>query len=295
MTGSSDIGQGSKTVVALAVAEELGLPLSEITVISADTETTPIEPGTFSSRVTFYAGNAGRAAARDVKAKMAAVAARLLESREENILFRDRQVYVNGDPGRSIPFAELARTVISFGHGDVLIGTGQWAPTNTSFPDRKTYYGNVSGAYSFACQVAEVEVNPETGQIKVVKLTIGDDCGQVINALAVEGQAEGSAAMGIGHALMEEIIFGENGIIMNPSLLDYKIPTALDCCATALLEVGKPDPVGPFGAKEIGEGLLIATVPAIVNAIYDATGVRFTELPITPEKVRRALEKKKEE
>jgi 4-hydroxybenzoyl-CoA reductase subunit alpha len=142
--------------------------------------------------------------------------------------------------------------------------------------------------------VAEVHVDRESGEVRLLDFTIGDDCGQVINSLAVEGQAEGSVAMGIGHALTEELVFDKNGQVMNPSLLDYKIPTALDSVDTTALEVGTPDPRGPYGAKEIGEGLLIATVPAICNAIYNATGVRIQELPVTPEKILKGLEGKGE-
>jgi 4-hydroxybenzoyl-CoA reductase subunit alpha len=295
MTGSSDIGQGSKTILAHIVAEELGLLPSDITVLSGDTETTPIDSGTFSSRVTFYAGNATLIAAREVKAQLAQIAAYLMEANINDVIFQDRKVWVKGNPDSSITFGELAKKAESLGPGRLIIGKGSWAPTNTQFPDRGTQYGNVSGAYSFSAQVAEVEVDSETGQVNVLRLTIGDDCGQVINLLGAEGQAEGSAAMGIGHALMENIIFGNNGQIMNPSFLEYKIPAAQDVGDVCLLEVGSPDPVGPYGAKEIGEGLLISTVPAIVNAIYDATGVRITELPVTPEKILEALDKKRRE
>lgn len=292
LTGSSDLGQGSRTVLAQLAAEELGLSASDITVLSADTETTPIDPGTYSSRVTFYGGNATLIAARQVKAQLAETAATLMEANVEDIVFRDKKVFVKGSPHSFIPFSELAKKAESLGHGRLIMGHGQWAPTNTQFPDRKTQYGNVSGAYSFAAQVAEVEVDPETGQVKVLKFTIGDDCGRVINLSGVEGQAEGSVAMGLGHALMEHVIFGENGQIMNPSFLEYKIPTIQDCGDTVLLDVGSPDPVGPYGAKEIGEGLIISTVPAITNAIYDAIGVRIKELPVTPEKILQELEKK---
>ena len=293
MTGSSDIGQGSRTVLAHIVAEELGLIPSDITVLSGDTETTPIDPGTFSSRVTFYAGNATLIAARDIKAQLSDIAAYLMEANPNDIVFKGRKVFDKNNPESFLSFEYLAKKAEGLGHGRLIIGKGQWAPTNTQTPDRRTQYGNVSGAYSFAAQVAEVEVDPETGQVNVLKLTIGDDCGQVINLLGAEGQAEGSAAMGIGHALMENIIFGNNGQIMNPSFLEYKIPTAQDMEDVCLLEVGSPDPVGPYGAKEIGEGLLISTVPAIVNAIYDAIGVRITELPVTPEKILESLEKQK--
>jgi len=293
MTGSSDIGQGSRTVLAHIVAEELGLLPSDITVLSGDTETTPIDPGTFSSRVTFYAGNATLIAARDIKAQLSDIAAYLMKANPNDIVFKGRKVFDKNSPKSFLSFEYLAQKAEGLGHGRLIIGRGQWAPTNTQFPDRRTQYGNVSGAYSFAAQVAEVEVDPETGQVNVLKLTIGDDCGQVINLLGAEGQAEGSAAMGIGHALMENIIFGNNGQIINPSFLEYKIPTAQDIGDVCLLPVGSPDPVGPYGAKEIGEGLLISTVPAIVNAIYNAIGVRITELPVTPEKILESLEKQK--
>ncbi len=292
LTGSSDIGQGSKTLLAQIVAEELGISLPDVTVLSADTETTPIDAGTFSSRVTFYAGNATLIAVREVKEQLARVASQYFEVPKEEIVFKNKMVFVKDRADAFMSFGEFAKAAIAFGHGRLIIGKGQWAPQNTQFPDRKTEYANISGAYSFAAQVAEVEVDPETGQVKVLKVTIGDDCGRVINLMAAEGQADGSVAMGVGNALMENIIFAKNGQIMNPSFLEYKIPTVRDCCDVALLEVGSPDPFGPFGAKEIGEGLIISTVPAITNAIYDAVGVRITELPVTPEKILEELEKK---
>jgi len=295
LTGSSDIGQGSKTVIAQVAAEELGLSLSDITVESSDTLTTPIDPGTFSSRVTFYAGNATLIAAREVKQQLAQAAATILEANKEDIVFRNRRVFVKGSPERSIPFGELAKKAESMGQGLLIMGKGQWAPPHSHFPDRQTRYGNISGAYSFGAQVAEVEVDQETGEVNVLKITIGDDCGQVINLSGAEGQAEGSVAMGIGHALLENILFGNHGQIMNPSYLDYRIPTTKDLNDCVLLEVGSPDPYGPYGAKEIGEGILVATVPAIINAIYDAVGVRITELPATPEKILEALERKRGE
>ena len=293
LSGSSDIGQGCNSMMAQITAEELGIPISDITVIAADTETTPLDPGTFSSRVTFYSGNATLIAARQVKSQLAEIAATLMEASADDILFRDKKVFVKGSPDRFIPFGELVKRAEGLGHGRLIIGQGQWAPTNTQFPDRKTKYGNVSGSYSFSTQIAEVEVDKETGQVKVLDVTIGDDCGQVINPMSVGGQAEGSVYMGIGHAFLEQVLFGDNGQMMNPSFLDFKMPTPLECAPTTMVEVGKPDPIGPYGAKEIGEGLLITSVPAIVNAIYDAVGVRIHELPVTPEKILDALEKKR--
>ena len=291
-TGSSDIGQGSETTLAQIAAEVLGLSPSDVSVISGDTETTPIDPGTFSSRVTFYAGNATLQAALEVKQLLAGIAAKYLKADMEEIEFLNHRVFVRGVPNKAISFTELAKMAVGFGQGRSIIGKGQWAPQNTQFPDRTTYYGNVSGAYSFAAQVAEVEVDSETGEVKVTKVTIADDCGQVINILGAEGQAEGSVSMGQGHALMENIRFGDRGQIMNPSFLEYKIPTALDMTDVSFLEVGLADPMGPYGAKEIGEGLIISTVPAIINAIFDAVGVRITELPVRPEKILEGLKKK---
>ncbi len=291
-TGSSDIGQGSETTLAQIVAEELGLSPSDVTVISGDTETTPIDPGTFSSRVTFYAGNAAMQAAREVKRSLAEMAAKFMEATAEDIEFRDHKVFVKYAPDKTVAFKNLAQMAISFGHGSSIIGKGQWAPQNTQFPDKITRYGNVSGAYSFAAQVAEVEVDTETGEVKLIKVTIADDCGRVINILGAEGQAEGSVSMGQGHALLENILFGDRGQIMNPSFLEYKIPTALDMADVSFLEVGFPDPLGPYGAKEIGEGLIISTVPAIINAIFNAVGIRITELPVRPEKILEGLKKR---
>jgi 4-hydroxybenzoyl-CoA reductase subunit alpha len=293
LTGSSDIGQGSQTIMAQVAAEELGLSPSDITVLEGDTATTPVDPGTFSSRVTFYAGHATRIAAQEVKAQLAEVAAKLMEANAEDLVFRDKKVFVLGSPDRFIPFGDLVKQAEALGRGRLIIGKGEWSPPNAGFPDPKTWYGNVSGAYSFACQIAEVEVDIETGQVKVLSITIADDCGRVINRLGAEGQSEGSAAMGIGHALTEQLLFAKNGQIMNPSFLEYKMPTNKDACEEVdTLEVGVPDPIGPYGAKEIGEGLLIATVPAITNAIYNAVGVRITELPVTPEKILEQLQMK---
>lgn len=293
LSGSTDIGQGCDSVMAQITAEELGLPVSDITVIAADSETTPLDDGTFSSRVTFFGGNATLVAARQVKKLLADIAGRLMEANPDDIVFKNKKVFVKGSPDRFMPFGELAKKAEGLGHGRLIIGQGQWSPQNTQFPDRKTKWGNVSGSYSFAAQIAEVEVDTETGQVRVLNVTIGDDCGQVINPLSVTGQAEGSVYMGVGHAFLEHLIFGKNGQMMNPSLLDFKMPTPLECPTVNIVEVGKPDPIGPYGAKEIGEGLLITTVPAICNAIYDAVGVRIKELPITPEKILKGLAEKK--
>jgi CO/xanthine dehydrogenase Mo-binding subunit len=228
----------------------------------------------------------------EVRQILADTAARHFEANVEDIKFQDGKVFAKGRLEEAIEFNKLAYMAVSFGHGRSIIGKGQWAPRNTQFPDKITRYGNVSSAYSFAAQVAEVEVDTDTGEVKLLRVTIGDDCGQVINMLGAEGQADGSVSMGQGHALLENILFGDRGQIMNPSFLEYKIPTALDMTDVSLIEVGLPDPTGPYGAKEIGEGLMISTVPAIVNAIYDAVGVRITELPVRAEQILKGLKKR---
>ena len=288
LTGASDIGQGSDTILAQIVAEELGLTLGHIKVIAADTDTTPFDGGSGSSRVTFYAGNAARLAAIDMREQLARIVADQLEANPDDLVFRDSSVYVKGSPEKRLPFAEVVR----LGQlNQVLLGRGSYMPKSVEWPDNKTFAGNVSGAYSFSAQAAEIEIDRETGQIKLSKLTLGDDCGFPLNPMSTEGQAEGSASMGQGQAMLESVCIQE-GQIFNPSLLDYKIPTVLDSPEMEPHHVITNDPEGPYGAKEIGEGYILSTAPAIANAIHDATGVWLKNLPITPEKILQAIEKK---
>jgi 4-hydroxybenzoyl-CoA reductase subunit alpha len=288
ITGASDIGQGSDTILAQIVAEELGLGLGDIKLVAADTDATPFDGGSGSSRVTFYAGNAARLAAIDIRKQLAQVAADQLEAHPEDLIFRDRLVYVKGSPEKSIPFAEVVR----LGQlNQVLLGRGSYMPSSVEWPDKKTFAGNVSGAYSFSAQAAEVEIDQETGQIRLAKLTLGDDCGFPLNPMSTEGQAEGSASMGQGQATLESICLYQ-GQIFNPSLLDYKIPTVKDSPEMETHHVITNDPEGPYGAKEIGEGYILSTAPAIANAIHDALGIWLKDLPITPDKVLQALAEK---
>ena len=292
LAGDADVGQGSDTMMAMVVAEVLGISVDDIAVISADTTICPFAPGTFGSRVTFYGGNAARLAAEDVKRQLAQVAARNFEVSEDELTFRDKAVWVKGE--KRATFAEVVRAAqVSslLGGQGVIVGKGSYSPPNIEFPDRKTQEGNVAGSYSFAAQVAEVEVDKETGEVKLLKMTLGEDCGQPINALAYEGQTHGCAHMGQGQALYEEVLM-DQGKVLNPSLRDYKMPTAMDTPQMDNIEILTDDPVGPFGAKEVGEGFIVSTPAAIGNAIHDATGVWVTDLPITPERIVKALEEK---
>jgi 4-hydroxybenzoyl-CoA reductase subunit alpha len=264
LTGASDIGQGSDTILA------------------------QIDGGSGSSRVTFYAGNAARLAAIDIRDQLSRVVADKLEANPDDLVFRDSSVYVKGSPEKRLTFAEVVQIAQ---HNQVLLGRGSYMPKSVEWPDKKTFAGNISGAYSFSAQVAEIEIDGETSQIKLSKLTLGDDCGFPLNPMSTEGQAEGSASMGQGQAMLEYVCM-QDGQIFNPSFLDYSIPTVLDSPEMECHHIITNDPEGPFGAKEIGEGYILSTAPAIANAIHDASGVWLKDLPITPEKLHQAIGEK---
>ncbi len=290
-SGSGEIGQGSDTALAQIAAEELGLFLQDINIVSGDTGITPPCCGAWGSRQTFTAGNAVRYAAADAKRQLLFVAADLLEARVEDLATRNRKIYVKGSPERAVSIAQAANT--SYTHfGTPIIGKGINNDPWSYMPDPKTGYGNVTSAYTFAAQVAEVEVDIKTGLVKVLKLICAHDVGRVINPLLARGQVEGGVlSIGLGYALMESLL-REKGRVLNPNFLNYKLPTALDICDVECLFIESKDPNGPFGAKGVGEPNMIPTAAAVSNAIYDAVGVRVKELPMTPERILRALREK---
>ena len=290
LTGSTDSGQGSETVLAQIAAEELGVAFDDIQVSHVDTELTPIDPGSYGSRVTSIAGNAVRAAAIEVKRQLAELAAEKLEANPEDIEFREKRVYVRGSPERGMAFKQLATIACYSGSGRTILGRGSYAH-DIEVPNWETGEGNLSAAYSFGAQAAEVEVDIETGRVRILNSVVAHDCGRAINPMAAEGQFEGSISGGLGQALLEEFLIKE-GQTLNPSFLEYRLPSAKDTPPVETILIETIDPVGPFGAKEAGEGTQISTVPAIVNAISNALGVWIKELPITPERVLQALEEK---
>jgi 4-hydroxybenzoyl-CoA reductase alpha subunit len=290
-TGSTDAGQGSDTVLSQIAAEVLGVRLEDIRYAMVDSDITPLDPGTFGSRVSFVTGNAVRIAAEDARRQLAEVAANALEANPHDIVFRDRKVYVAGSPNQSMPFSKLVKIAQYSGTGKTILGRGYWAPEGLEVPDFETGRGNMSAAYSFGTQVAEVEVDAETGFTKVTRMAMVHDCGQPLNEMLMEGQLEGSAIGGIGHTLMEEIV-RKGGQTMNPSFLEYRMPSSLDTCPLQILHTDTYDEMGPFGAKETGEGIQVAVVPAIVNAIQDAIGVAFKRIPVTPIMILDALKEK---
>ena len=284
--GATDIGQGSTSVLACVVAEELGVPLGDIHLETADTTLTPVDLGSYSSRVTFMAGNAAIAAARKLKQQLFEVASERLGVPAGRLEATGGVIYDADDPGRSMPFVEAVQ--LAEARYGALVASGSYAPPPGIGGDYKGAGVGPSPAYSYAACAAQVLVDTETGEIQVEKLWLAHDTGRALNPLLVAGQVEGSAYMGYAEALMEQQVF-RKGRHKFPSLLDYKIPTTLDTPEIETILVEEPDPEGPFGAKEAGQGPLLPVPPAIANAVFDAIGVRIDEVPITPDKVLKAL------
>lgn len=291
LTGAADIGQGAETVISQIAAEELGVPLEDIRITAADTEITPLDPGTFGSGVTLRAGNAAKMAAQSAKEKLLEAVAEKMEVRAEELEAKNRRIYVKGSPERGMSLQEAIKFYQYSDRPMPIIGRGSYYPPAKEPTTLLKEDGNFSPAYSFMTQAAEVEVDTKTGKVKVINMVASHDCGRAINPMLVEGQLEGSVVGGMGQALYEDVIT-EKGQVLNPSFLDYGIPTAMEVPLITSVEVETNDPEGPFGAKESGEGTQLAPAPAIINAIYDAIGVRFKSLPVTPEKVLEALQKK---
>jgi 4-hydroxybenzoyl-CoA reductase alpha subunit len=292
LSGAADIGQGAETVIAQIVSEELGVRIEDVRVTAADTGVTPLDSGTFGSGVTVRAGNAARLAAVEAREKLFEFVADHLEANPEDLVARDRRIFVKGSPDRGMTMRDAVK---GYQYADLpmpIVGRSSWFPPATEPTTLFKEDGNFAPNYSFMAQAAEVEVNPETGQVRLLKMVTAHDCGRAINPMLVEGQLEGSVVGGMGQALYEEVIV-ENGQVMNPSFLDYGFPTFLEMPEIEAIEVETNDPVGPFGAKEAGEGTQLSPAPAIVNAIYDAIGANFSELPVTPEKVLQALKRDK--
>lgn len=291
IAGASDIGQGSDTALCQIAAEELGIPLEKVKMTFGDSDVTPLDLGSFSSRITFVVGNAVKAAANDAKRQLMEVVAETLEANAEDLEARQGRIYVRGTPDRGLAFADAVKTSLNKKARPVL-GKGSYNPDYCEPLERETSAGNISPAYSFGAMTVEIEVDEETGQLRFINAVSAFDCGRAINPCLVEGQMEGSVVMGQGWALTEEV-YRDKGQSLNASLLDYRIPTALDMPEISSIIVEPVDPNGPFGAKGMSEGTMLPVAPALANAIFEATGVRIKELPLTPERVLAALEKKR--
>ena len=323
-SGATDIGQGSDTMLAQMAAEVLGQPMDNVKVISADTRTTPVDLGSYSSRVTFMAGNASRNAAIRMRRLLVEAACLLLEMdppayekpEKPEDFFRQggrkpdfEQGFLGANPdysdgfiiedglirceshNRSVTYLEAVEKALE--HDGILQTSGSYRAPKMGGNFKGSGAG-LSPSYSFTAFIVEVTVDPDTGIIKVDKATCAHDCGFPLNPLAVNGQIEGCIHMGLGQALMEEMVY-DNGATQNPSFLDYKIPSAFEQPEVDIVPTYSDDSEGPFGAKEAGEGILAPVIPAIANAVYDAVGIRLTQLPMRPDRVLTALAKQKEE
>ncbi|MFZ5587363.1 MAG: xanthine dehydrogenase family protein molybdopterin-binding subunit [Thermodesulfobacteriota bacterium] len=277
LTMACDIGQGSDTVLRQILAAELGIGVDKIRLTSADTAMTPkADLGTWGSRVTLMTGNAVVEAARKIKDMLVPVLFAQYDLNQiHDVGFAGDRVFVKARPDKGMSFGECVYKALRGRRGEPLTAQGFYTPRNK---------GLVSPAFSFGAQVAEIELDQETGLIQVKQMYTAHDCGVPINQMAVEGQLEGSIHMGLGYALMEDLVM-KDGRTLNTTFLDYKIPTAEDMPPSQSAEVETYEPEGPFGAKEAGEGLVSPTAPAICEAVHHATGWRCTELPITPLKV----------
>jgi len=289
--GSTEIGQGSDSILAAIVAEVLGINPFDIAVVTGDTDLTPVDLGSYSSRVTLMTGHAAIQAAERARALIARHAAAQLAVPVERVGFADGRVFDVERPELGLSFADAVRLAEA---AEGTVGTvGSYTPPPSPGKYRGAGVGP-SPAYSYSACVAEVDVDPATGIVRVPKIWIAHDVGRAINAATVMGQIEGSVYMGLGEALMEEMAYRGNRNVVHktPSLLEYKSPTTLEMCDVVTYVVEDPDPNGPFGAKECGQGPLLPVPPAVANAVYDAVGVRIDEVPITPEKVFKALRAK---
>jgi 4-hydroxybenzoyl-CoA reductase subunit alpha len=290
LTGAADIGQGSSTVLVQSVAEVLGLDLSRIRIVTGDSDVVPKDNGSYSSRVTFLVGNAAIDAANNLKALLVAAAARKLEAKPDEIECLG-ELYRAGAQDKGLTFNEVVTEALK-DSGTITV-TGNYSTIPESHGGKKYRGAAIGGTmgYSYSAQVVEVSVDEETGVVTVDKVWVAHDCGKALNRLSVEGQVQGSVWMGMGQAMSEETGYYD-GLLVTANMLDYRVPTIQDSPPIEVGIVESNDPHGPFGAKEAGEGSLAAFLPALTNAIADATGLRFNDLPVTPDRVFAALEKR---
>lgn len=288
--GCPDIGQGSDTVLTQIAAEELGVDPSAVSIVTGDSETTPYNWAVAASRTTFTTGNAVRGAGADLRQKILDLAGELLEASPADLEIADAGVQVKGVPGRRLPYRDLGAVSLWARKGP-LTGSCSVMTEDPYDPKRTAIRGFPFGpltAYIFGAQAVEVEVDTETGQVRVLRGAAAHDVGRAINPTLVEGQIQGGFVQGVGYALTEGLVL-DGGRVTNPTLVDYRLPSSLDAPPVEPIIIEDEDPAGPFGAKGVGETGLVATAAAIANAVYRAAGVRITELPITPERVLRAL------
>jgi xanthine dehydrogenase molybdenum-binding subunit len=286
VTGATEIGQGSETVLAMIVAETLGVPLERVDVVNSDTAIKPWDVGAHASRTTFIAGNAARLAAEKLRVQLLAMAADELEAPVDRLAVAGGWIFVRDEPGRRVAYDRAARAGHLRERGRTLVAEAFYDPPTTMLD--KDLRGNVSATYGFAAQAVVLDVEEATGAIRVRRVVSAHDVGRALNPLAAEGQIHGGIHMGLGYALSERLVV-EQGQVLTASFMDYAILKADDMPEIVVRLIESGDPEGPFGAKGLGESGVIPVSAAVANAVKDAIGVRFTELPITPAAVHAAL------
>ena len=286
IVGETDVGQGLLTTFAMIVAEELGLSIDRIQVDACDTDLSAFGLGTWGDRATFIGGNAVKTAAGEAKKEILKVAAEMLEANVDDLVISNDSVHVKGAKHTGIPFDEVAAHAVYTRGGSPIMAKGTFVPESEGADH--TFYGNISGTYAFGAQSCRVRVDRHTGEVEVLEFFAAHDVGRAINPMACEGQVEGSVAQGIGYGLKEQVMY-KDGVMLNPGFLNYGVPTALDVPPIRTSLVEPIDPAGPYGAKGVAEPAMTPTAACIANAIYDAVGVRIKALPITTEKLWKAL------
>ncbi len=288
-SGACDMGQGVMTIVAQVAAEVIGIHVDMVRVTSSDTGSTPDAGATSASRTTFVQGAAVQEAAEDLRDQLLQMAADTLHSSKDDLEAHNGEIYRRGKEAPLISVAEVAAKINQQGKRCASWG---WHEVTTKDIDPETSQGDAYATHGWATQLAEVEVDTETGRVQVLRIVSATDAGKAINPLAVEGQMQGGAVMGLGYALYEQHIL-DKGVPQTGSLAFYLLPTSMDVPEVECEIVEVHDPMGPFGAKGIAEPTTIPTAAAILNAIYDAVGVRITETPATPERVYHAIQEAK--
>ncbi|NIR51243.1 molybdopterin-dependent oxidoreductase [candidate division KSB1 bacterium] len=289
---AAEIGQGSDTMLAQCVAEPLGLPLNRIRIFSMDSDTDPVDLGSYSSRVTFMAGNAAIQAAEKVRKKLVDAAHQITGYPPQGFVLKDEKLIYAPNPDISVTFDEALTQALAKNGALVAKGIYQSPPPIGKRGEFKGWRAGLSPTYSFQAYIAQVTVDPDTFEVRVQKVWAAHDCGKALNPLAVEGQIEGCIHMGLGQVLSEEMPYLK-GNILGPNFLDYRTLTPMQMPDVDVIIVESNDPEGPFGAKEAGEGPLLPILPAVANAIYDAVGVRMYSLPITPDKLWKEAQRQK--
>ncbi|MGO9115988.1 MAG: xanthine dehydrogenase family protein molybdopterin-binding subunit [Desulfomonilaceae bacterium] len=291
VTSDPDLGQGSRTIYAQIVASELEIPIEQLAVPLVDTDFSPYGLGTYADRLTTMGGHSARGAARELKQKILEEAASLLEAKKDDLEYRDGSVFYRGHPEKALTISEIAKRLLWRLGGKVLTVEYTYDPPNTVQRDPQTLMGNTHSTHSFSAQGVEVKVDETTGEINVLRVVSAHDLGKAINPQSCEGQIEGAVSIGIGYALSEGYQF-DGGQPLTNTFKDYGIPRATDIPRIETVLVETNDPMGPYGAKGVGQTGTLLPAPAIANALEDAVGVRLTELPMNPDRVLEGILKK---